>query len=87
MVLSNFSSRVPEDLSHEIMDNDSHETIQIFHMLNILKEMYYLIHVPEIEKYIIQTRTANEASRVKLPDVHGREKWCKSIFKARKASS
>ena len=37
--------------------SDPHEIISIsFNMLEILKERYYNVHVPQIDKYMIQTQ-------------------------------
>ena len=69
MVLSDFLSWVPENFINP------HENILIsLNMLEIVKEGYNNIHVPEIEKYMIQTRSATQPSRVKMPEVHGTDK-------------
>ena len=66
MTLSYLLCKVPED------DLDLYEIIPIaFNMLDILKDMYYYLHMPEKIKYIIQTRSATQASGVWLQETYG----------------
>ena len=66
MVLSDFLSRQQGD------DSDLHEIIPIsFNIREILKQNYY--NYVE-DKFLVQTRSQNKASRIKLPVVHGIKK-------------
>ena len=66
MVLSDFLSRQQRD------DSDSHELIPIlFNMREILKQNYY--NYVE-DKFMVQTRSQNKASGIKLPAVHSTKK-------------
>ena len=66
MVLHDFLLRQQGD------DSDPHEIIPIsFNMRDILKQNYY--NYME-DKFMVQTRSQNKASRIKLPAVHSRVK-------------
>ena len=43
-------------------------------MLEIPKERYYNVHVPEIDRHMIRIRSATHTSGVKLPKVHCKDK-------------
>ena len=69
MVLSDFLSRQQGD------DSDPHEIIPIlFNIREILKQNYY--NCVE-DKLMVQTRSQNKASGIKLPAVHT---WHKENF-------
>ena len=66
MVLSDFLSRQQGD------DSDPHEIIPLlFNMKEILKQNYYN-YVKD--KFMVQTRSQNKASGIKLPAVHSAKK-------------
>ena len=68
MILSDFLSRL------NISDEDTREIIPIsFNMRLVLQDKYYNID-EDREKYMVQTRSQTEASRVQLPEVHGSRK-------------
>ena len=61
MVLNDFLSR------QNNKDSNSHEIIPIyFNMHKLLQENYYKIH-----SYLVQTRSQDKSSGIKLPEAHG----------------
>ena len=65
MILSDFLSRQKND------NSNPHKIIPIsFNMYKILDNNYF-----NIEKYLTQTRSQARSSGVKLPEVHGTEKF------------
>ena len=70
MVLSDLLSRQKVD------DSNPHEIIPIsFNMKDVLKEGHYNLHGTRgNDKYLVQTRSQANSSRVSLPEVHGIEK-------------
>ena len=64
MVLRDFLSRLNND------DSDPHKSIPIsFNMHKVLQENYY-----KIDRYLVQTRSQDKTSGIKLPEVHGMRK-------------
>ena len=70
LILSDFLSRQKTDDSHP------HDIILIsFNMRDVLREKHYNFSNMEIdEKYLVQTRSQMKSRRIKLPEVHGKEK-------------
>ena len=64
MILSNFLSR------QKCNDSNHQEIIPIsFNMYSILQEKYY--NIGNSERYLVQTQSQAESSRINLPEVHG----------------
>ena len=76
MILSDFLSRQRIDRSNP------HEIIPIsFDMKAILNDKYY--SVGRESKYLVQTCSQVKDRGIKLPEVHGAEKWCRPRPKTR----
>ena len=78
MILSDFLSRQGTDKSNP------HEIIPIsFDMKVILNDKYYNVEGEEESKYLVQIHSQTKSSGIKIPEVHGAKKRCRSKFKTR----
>ena len=69
MILSDFLSR------QRMEDSNPHEIIPIsFDMQAVLKDGYYDVGQKKESRYLIQTRSQDKPSGIKLPDIHGVDK-------------
>ena len=77
IILSDFLSRQGTDKSNQ------DEIIPIsFDMKAILNDKYYNVEGEE-SKYLVQTCFQTKSSGIKMPEVHGTKKGCRSKFKTR----